>query len=93
MAVIDAVVRLLPGVLGDHESASSDSHYDGLLSPPSFTRPPNFRGHAVPEVLLSGDHAAIAAWRQREAERSTRERRPDLWAAHESGTLDAPDGA
>jgi len=93
VAVIDAVVRLLPGVLGDHESASSDSHYDGLLSPPSFTRPPNFRGHAVPEVLLSGDHAAIAAWRQREAERSTRERRPDLWAAHESGTLDAPDGA
>jgi len=93
VAVVDAVVRLLPGVLGDHESASSDSHYDGLLSPPSFTRPPNFRGHAVPEVLLSGDHAAIAAWRQREAERSTRERRPDLWAAHESGTLDAPDGA
>jgi len=93
VAVVDAVVRLLPGVLGDHESASSDSHYDGLLSPPSFTRPPNFRGHAVPEVLLSGDHAAIAAWRQREAERSTRERRPDLWAAHESGTSDAPEGA
>jgi len=93
VAVVDAVVRLLPGVLGDHESASSDSHYDGLLSPPSFTRPPNFRGHAVPEVLLSGDHAAIAAWRQREAERSTRERRPDLWAAHESGTPDAPEGA
>jgi tRNA (guanine37-N1)-methyltransferase len=93
VAVVDAVVRLLPGVLGDHESASSDSHYDGLLSPPSFTRPPNYRGHAVPEVLLSGDHAANAAWRQREAERSTRERRPDLWAAHESGTLDAPDGA
>jgi tRNA (guanine37-N1)-methyltransferase len=93
VAVIDAVVRLLPGVLGDHESASSDSHYDGLLSPPSWTRPPVFRGHAVPEVLLSGDHAAIAAWRQREAERSTRERRPDLWAAHESGTPDAPEGA
>jgi len=93
VAVIDAVVRLLPGVLGDHESASSDSHYDGLLSPPSWTRPPVYRGHAVPEVLLSGDHAAIAAWRQGEAERSTRERRPDLWAAHESGTLDAPDGA
>jgi len=93
ITMIDAVVRLLPGVLGDHESASSDSHYDGLLSPPSWTRPPNFRGHAVPEVLLSGDHAAIAAWRQGEAERSTRERRPDLWTAHESGTLDAPDGA
>ena len=93
VAVLDAVVRLLPGVLGDHESASSDSHYDGLLSPPSWTRPPTFRGHAVPEVLLSGDHAAIAAWRQREAERLTRERRPDLWAAHEPGTQDAPDGA
>ena len=93
VAVVDAVVRLLPGVLGDHESASSDSHYDGLLSPPSWTRPPVYRGHAVPEVLLSGDHAAIAAWRQREAERSTRERRPDLWAAHESGTPDAPEGA
>jgi len=93
VAVLDAVVRLLPGALGDHESASSDSHYDGLLSPPSWTRPPAFRGHAVPEVLLSGDHAAIAAWRQREAERLTRERRPDLWAAHEQGTQDAPDGA
>ena len=93
VAVLDAVVRLLPGVLGDHESASSDSHYDGLLSPPSWTRPPAFRGHAVPEVLLSGDHAAIAAWRQGEAERLTRDRRPDLWAAHEHGTQDAPDGA
>ena len=93
VAVLDAVVRLLPGALGDHESASSDSHYDGLLSPPSWTRPPAFRGHAVPEVLLSGDHAAIAAWRQREAERLTRERRPDLWAAHDQGTQDAPDGA
>lgn len=93
VAVMDAVVRLLPGVLGDHESASSDSHYDGLLSPPSWTRPAECRGHAVPEVLLSGDHAAIAAWRQREAERITKERRPDLWAAHEQGTQDAPDGA
>jgi tRNA (guanine37-N1)-methyltransferase len=61
VAVLDAVVRLLPGAMGDHESASSDSHYDGLLSPPSWTRPPEFRGHAGPEVLLSGDHAAIAA--------------------------------
>lgn len=85
LCVIDAVVRLLPGVLGDHESASTDSHYDGVLSPPSYTRPPEFRGHAVPEVLLSGDHAAIAEWRARESERLTRERRPDLWAAHEDG--------
>jgi len=82
LCVIDAVVRLLPGVLGDHESASGDSHYDGLLSPPSYTRPPVFRGLEVPEVLRSGDHAGIAAWRQAEAERLTRERRPDLWARY-----------
>jgi tRNA (guanine37-N1)-methyltransferase len=80
LCVIDAVVRLLPGALGDHESASSDSHYDGLLSPPSYTRPPEYRGLAVPEVLRSGNHAEIAAWRQREAERLTALRRPDLWA-------------
>ncbi len=79
LAVIDAVVRLLPGALGDHESASSDSHFDGLLSPPSYTRPPEFRGMTVPEVLLSGNHAAIAAWRQEQAEKLTAERRPDLW--------------
>lgn len=78
---VDAVVRLLPGVLGDHESASTDSFYEGLLSPPSYTRPPEFRGRSVPEVLRSGHHADIAAWRQREAERLTAERRPDLWAA------------
>ena len=79
ICVIDAVVRLLPGAIGDHESASSDSHYDGLLSPPSYTRPAEVRGRQVPEVLLSGNHAAIAAWRQQEAERITQERRPDLW--------------
>lgn len=80
LCVIDAVVRLLPGALGDHESAASDSHYDGLLAPPSYTRPPDVRGHPVPGVLLSGDHRRIAAWREAEAERLTRERRPDLWA-------------
>jgi tRNA (guanine37-N1)-methyltransferase len=82
LCLLDAVVRLLPGALGDHESASSDSHYDGLLSPPSYTRPPVFRGLEVPEILRSGDHAGIAAWRQAEAERHTRERRPDLWARY-----------
>ncbi len=86
LCVIDAVVRLLPGVLGDHESAAGDSHYDGLLSPPSFTRPVEFRGRRVPEVLLSGNHADIAAWRQAEAERLTRERRPDLWTDYEART-------
>lgn len=82
LCVMDAVVRLLPGALGDHESASSDSHYDGLLAPPSYTRPPSYRGMPVPEVLLSGDHARIASWRAAEAERLTKERRPDLWAKH-----------
>jgi len=81
LCIVDAVVRLLPGVLGDHESAAGDSHYEGLLSPPSYTRPPEFEGRTVPEVLLSGNHAGIEAWRQAEAERLTRERRPDLWAA------------
>ncbi len=81
LAVTDAVVRLLPGALGDHDSASSDSFYDhGLLSAPSYTRPFDFRGHRVPEVLRTGDHARIEAWRREEAERLTRERRPDLWA-------------
>jgi tRNA (guanine37-N1)-methyltransferase len=83
LCVVDAVVRLLPGALGDHESASSDSHYEGLLAPPSYTRPPSYRGLEVPDVLLSGDHDKIAAWRAAEAERLTRERRPDLWAKHE----------
>jgi len=84
LCVIDAVVRLLPGALGDHESASGDSYYDGLLSPPSYTRPPAYRGHEVPEVLRSGNHAAIEAWRREQAERLTGERRPDLWAAWEA---------
>jgi tRNA (guanine37-N1)-methyltransferase len=82
ICVIDAIVRLLPGVLGDHESASGDSHYDGLLSPPSYTRPAEYRGMTVPEILLSGNHAKIEAWKQEEAERLTKERRPDLWEKH-----------
>jgi tRNA (guanine37-N1)-methyltransferase len=82
ICVIDAIVRLLPGVLGDHESASGDSHYDGLLSPPSYTRPAEYRGMTVPEVLLSGNHAKIEAWKREEAERLTKERRPDLWEKH-----------
>jgi tRNA (guanine37-N1)-methyltransferase len=82
LCVLDAVVRLLPGALSDHESASSDSHYEGLLSPPSYTRPPEYRGLSVPEVLRSGNHAEIAAWRQERAETLTRERRPDLWAQY-----------
>jgi tRNA (guanine37-N1)-methyltransferase len=83
LTIADAVVRLLPGALGTHESAASDSFYEeGLLSPPSYTRPAEYRGRVVPEVLRSGDHARIAAWRRQEAERLTRERRPDLWERH-----------
>ncbi len=84
LCVIDAVVRLLPGVLGDHESAAGDSFYEGLLSPPSYTRPPAYRGLSVPQVLLSGDHERIAAWRRARAEELTRQRRPDLWAHYQA---------
>ncbi|CAN5738859.1 tRNA (guanosine(37)-N1)-methyltransferase TrmD [soil metagenome] len=82
LAIVDAVVRLIPGAISDHESAATDSHYEGLLSPPSYTRPAEFRGMQVPEALLSGDHAKIAGWRAEQAERLTRERRPDLWERH-----------
>ena len=75
LAIADAVARLLPGAMSDHESARTDSFYDRQLSAPSYTRPAEYRGHAVPEVLLSGDHAKIAAWRKAEGERLTRERR------------------
>ncbi|MFO7893595.1 MAG: tRNA (guanosine(37)-N1)-methyltransferase TrmD [Longimicrobiales bacterium] len=86
LAVTDAVVRLLPGAMGTHESAATDSFYDdGLLSPPSYTRPAEYRGREVPEVLLSGDHARIEAWRREKAEELTRERRPDLWDRRERG--------
>jgi tRNA (guanine37-N1)-methyltransferase len=84
LCVIDAVVRLLPGALGDHESAAGDSFYEGLLSPPSYTRPREYRGMAVPDVLLGGDHAAIEAWRREQAEDLTRIRRPDLWKRYEA---------
>ena len=75
---VDAVVRLLPGVLGHEHSAADDSFSSGLLEGPQYTRPAEFRGWKVPEVLLSGHHAEIAIWRRREAERRTRENRPDL---------------
>ncbi len=78
MAMIDAVVRLLPGVLGDDESAAQDSFSNGLLDHPHYTRPEEIAGMAVPEVLLSGDHRAIARWRLKEALGRTFERRPDL---------------
>lgn len=79
MVMADAIVRLLPGVLGHDESSVDESHSAGLLEYPQYTRPPEFRGLKVPEVLLSGDHGRVDAWRQRQSERLTRERRPDLW--------------
>jgi tRNA (guanine37-N1)-methyltransferase len=81
LTMTDAVVRLLPGALGDPEAAATDSFHGGTgLSAPSYTRPAEYRGHAVPEVLLSGDHARIAAWRADQAEQLTRRIRPDLSA-------------
>ena len=78
LAIIDATVRLLPGAMSDLDSARGDSFWDRGLSGPSYTRPPEYRGHPVPDVLLSGDHKRIAEWREREGERLTRERRsPD----------------
>jgi len=76
--VVDAVVRLIPGVLNDETSALTDSFQDGLLSPPVYTRPPEFKGMKVPDVLLSGDFAKIEVWREEQALKRTRERRPDL---------------
>lgn len=78
LVVLDAVVRLIPGVLGDETSAQTDSFATGLLEHPQYTRPPVFRGMAVPPVLLSGDHQAIARWRRKQAILRTRDRRPDL---------------
>ena len=75
LAIIDATVRLLPGAMSDLDSARGDSFWDRGLSAPSYTRPPEYRGHPVPDVLLSGDHKRIAEWREREGERLTKERR------------------
>ena len=82
IALLDACVRLLPGVLGAAETLAEESFEAGLLEYPHYTRPATWQGRAVPEVLLSGDHAKVRAWRRAEAERATRERRPDLWERH-----------
>lgn len=79
MVMIDSVTRLIPGALGDDESAVDESFSNGLLEYPHYTRPAEFRGWAVPEVLLSGNHADIARWRRLQAMKRTAERRPDLW--------------
>lgn len=81
MTVIDACVRLLPGVMGKPESGTDESFSDGLLEYPQYTRPQSFEGAAIPEILLSGDHAKVAAWRRAQAQSLTQTRRPDLWHA------------
>ena len=80
MALIDACVRLLPGVMGKQASGTEESFSEGLLEYPQYTRPQEFEGRPIPEILTSGDHAKVAAWRKAEAEALTRVRRPDLWA-------------
>ena len=79
VVLVDAIVRLVPGVLGHEQSAAEDSFSGGLLEAPHYTRPAEFRGWKVPEVLLSGNHAQIAAWRKEQALKRTRQNRPDLW--------------
>ena len=76
--ICDAVIRILPGVIGDEQSALEDSFQDGLVAPPEYTRPAEFRGWKVPDVLLSGDHSKIAQWRYEQALERTRQRRPEL---------------
>ena len=80
MVLVDACVRLLPGVMGRLASGTEESFSEGLLEYPQYTRPQEFEGRTIPEILVSGDHAKVAAWRQAEAEALTRARRPDLWA-------------
>ena len=88
LVLIDAITRLLPGALGDPEGAWDDSHATGILEYPQYTRPPEFRGWAVPEILLSGDHARIAQWRRQQALLRTRLRRPDLLEKADLSTSD-----
>ena len=82
MVAIEAVVRLIPGVLGQAASLAEESFEDGLLEHPQYTRPRTFEGLDIPEVLLSGHHAEVRKWRRAQREQATRERRPDLWAAY-----------
>ena len=86
--LIDATVRLIPRVLGNQDSLAEESFSDGLLEHPQYTKPALWEGRAIPEVLLSGNHAAIATWRRDMAERLTKERRPDLWRAYEQAHMD-----
>lgn len=90
MVVVDAVVRLIPGVLGAATGAADESFAGGLLEYPQYTRPREYRGMPVPEILLSGNHAGIAKWRLKERQRRTQTRRPDLWHAYQTGRDSTP---
>jgi tRNA (guanine37-N1)-methyltransferase len=92
-ALLDACVRLLPGVMGAAESGDDESFEAGLLEYPHYTRPATWEGRTIPEVLRSGDHAKVAAWRKAMAEADTRSRRPDLWERHVGARVDPPSGA
>jgi tRNA (guanine37-N1)-methyltransferase len=92
MVLLDSIVRLLPGVMGAAESAMEESFSAGLLEYPHYTRPAEWQGRRVPEVLLSGHHGAVAAWRQAASEQITRERRPDLWASRHPAPTRGPGG-
>ena len=92
LTLMDAVVRLLPGVMGNSDAHENDSFEDGLLEHPLYTQPRHWNGYDVPEILTSGDHGRIAAWRQAQAEAITRTRRPDLWAEYINKTDGDPEG-
>src|SRR5215467_14255246 len=92
LTLIDACVRLLPGVMGKAESGAEESFSEGLLEYPQYTRPQSFEGVPIPDILNSGDHAKIAAWRRTEAEALTRARRPDLWALRQKAAKNTTDG-
>ena len=93
LALLDACIRLLPGVMGAPSSGAEESFEEGLLEYPHYTRPQEWEGRTIPEVLRSGDHAKIAAWRKRRAEEDTRSRRPDLWERHRGARVKPASGA
>jgi tRNA (guanine37-N1)-methyltransferase len=93
LVLLDACVRLLPGVMGAASSGVEESFESGLLEYPQYTRPAMWEGREIPEVLRSGDHAKVAAWRRAEAEAATRSRRPDLWERHVAARVQPPSGA
>ncbi len=93
LVLLDACIRLLPGVMGAPSSGDEESFESGLLEYPHYTRPAEWEGRTIPEVLRSGDHARIAAWRKSQAETDTRLRRPDLWERHEGARVKPPSGA